>query len=98
MKCVFCGNELIKDKQTIERRIKSHLIYIKNIPVDLCASCGEVYIDDDIVTEMNKVLALIKFNESLEATVIDYSSFKEQSATTLVGTPIVQNFNNLITT
>lgn len=98
MKCVFCGNELIKDKQTIERRIKGHLIYIKNVPVDLCESCGEVYIDDDIVTEMNKILTLIKCNELSDTTVIDYSAFKEQSATTLVETSIIQNFNNLVTT
>lgn len=63
MKCVFCGNELIKDQQTIERRVKGRLIYIKNIPVDLCASCGEVYVDDDIVTAMNTMLADLKGNE-----------------------------------
>jgi len=60
MKCVFCASDLAKDKQTIERRINDQLVYINNVPVDLCKSCGEVYIDDDIIHELNSFLTVLK--------------------------------------
>lgn len=81
MKCVFCGNQLVKDTQTIERRIKDHLVYIKNVPVDLCNFCGEVYVDDNIVSEMNQILVFLKSKEILDTIMVDFNTFKEQSAT-----------------
>lgn len=80
MKCVFCGNQLTKDTQTIERRIKTHLLYIKNVPVDLCNFCGEVYVDDNIVSEMNQILQLLKQKEILNTIIVDFNTFREQSA------------------
>lgn len=98
MKCVFCGSEIIKDTQTLERRIKDHLVYIKNVPIDLCKSCGEVYIDDDVVSEMNNILSVLKNRELLETTVIDFDSFREQSATLRIDVPLTTAYNNLVTT
>ena len=80
MKCVFCGHQLTKDTQTIERRLKSHLVYINNVPVDLCKSCGEVYVDDYIVSEINQFLQTLKRQEILNTVEVDFKTFKEQSA------------------
>lgn len=80
MKCVFCGNQLTKDMQTIERRIKSHLVYIKNVPVDLCHFCGEVYVDDNIVSATNQILHFLKDEQISNNLVVDFKTYLEQSA------------------
>lgn len=97
MRCVFCDSQLVKDIQTIERRIRDQLVYINNVPVDLCKSCGEVYVDDDIVTEMNKILEAFKGKELLGKTTVDFNSFREQSATILKDSTVVENYNSLVT-
>lgn len=97
MKCVFCDSELIKDKQTIERRVKDQLVYINNVPVDLCKSCGEVYVDDDIVTEMNNLLKVLNCQRLQVTTTVDFNSFKEQSATVAKETTIAEDYNNFVT-
>lgn len=97
MKCVFCGHQLTKDTQTIERRIKNHLIYIKNVPVDLCNFCGEVYVDDNIVSEMNQILQLLKQKELLNTITVDFNTFREQSAANSNGVS-QQSLYNLVTT
>lgn len=83
MKCVFCGNKVAKDTQTIERRIQNQRVYINNVPVELCKSCGEVYIDDSIVSEMNQILESLKRKEISNTLIVDFSVLKEQSATNL---------------
>ena len=72
MKCVFCGNDLTNSHETVERRIKSKLYYVKNVPADLCKFCGEVYIDDEVVTNINKMLEKEKPNELNSTEVIDF--------------------------
>jgi YgiT-type zinc finger domain-containing protein len=83
MKCVFCGNKIARDTQTIERRIENHRVYIKNVPVELCKFCGEVYVDDNIVSDMNRILASLKHKEISNTVTVDFCTFKEQSATNL---------------
>ncbi|PKM80294.1 MAG: hypothetical protein CVU89_14480 [Firmicutes bacterium HGW-Firmicutes-14] len=95
MKCVFCGNQLTKDTQTIERRINNHLIYIKNVPVDLCNFCGEVYVDDNIVSEMNQILQ--KQKQISNTITVDFKTFREQSAANFNDVSR-QNHYNLVTT
>lgn len=97
MKCVFCENELTKDIQTIERRVNNHLVYIKNVPVDLCKFCGEVYIDDIIVIEMNNILKCIKSKSLYETVLIDFDCFKEMGVTLDVDKPTFVLNNRLVT-
>lgn len=73
MKCVFCGNELTHSNETVERRIKSKIYYIKNVPADLCKFCGEVYIDDETVASINKTLENKINNEFNTTEVVDFS-------------------------
>ncbi|KJS22223.1 MAG: hypothetical protein VR72_06770 [Clostridiaceae bacterium BRH_c20a] len=77
MKCVFCNCELKKHTQTIERRLKNRIIYINNVPVDICISCGEVYIDDSIVTEMNNMLNRIQFKDLNNVLFVDFNEERE---------------------
>lgn len=76
MKCVICNNNLILTKTTIKRKIfKGRILYIKNIPVDKCSNCGEIYLDkkESYVIEkwLQKLLidngiCEIEYNELLE--------------------------------
>ncbi|GAB6171507.1 hypothetical protein JCM15765_09850 [Paradesulfitobacterium aromaticivorans] len=72
MKCVFCGRDLVKSYETIERRIKGKLYYVKNVPADVCKFCGEVYIDDEIVSIIGNMLEGFKENQSTGSEVVDY--------------------------
>ncbi|MDA8227228.1 MAG: type II toxin-antitoxin system MqsA family antitoxin [Desulfitobacterium hafniense] len=72
MKCVFCGKDLAKNHETIERRIKGRLYYVKNVPADVCKFCGEVYIDDEVVSSINKALEKERQNELTGTEVVDF--------------------------
>lgn len=96
MKCVFCGNKITRDTQTIERRIKNNRVYIKNVPVELCKFCGEVYVDDNIVSMLNQILESLKRNEISNTIILDFCTLKEQSAAKLDEDSQFQ-LNNLVT-
>lgn len=72
MKCVFCGKDLTKGRETIERRIKGKLYYIKYVPADICKSCGEIYIDDAIVSIITKALEGKNIIQSTGTEVLDF--------------------------
>lgn len=71
MKCVFCGNDLTKSQQTIERRVNRKIFYIKNVPVDECKVCGEVYVDDDVISGINSAIESGQ-SDSVNTTVLDF--------------------------
>ncbi|MHB1404206.1 MAG: type II toxin-antitoxin system MqsA family antitoxin [Desulfitobacteriaceae bacterium] len=75
MRCVFCGRDLVKSHETIERRIKGKLYYVKNVPANVCKFCGEVYIDDEIVSTISKMLEGLKQNHSTGSEVVDFKEF-----------------------
>ena len=77
MKCVFCDKDLAKSNETIERRIKGRLYYVKNVPADVCKFCGEVYFDDEVVSTISKALEEVKQIQSTGTEVVD---FKELNA------------------
>jgi len=96
MKCVFCGHQLAKDTQTIERRIKTYLVYVKNVPVDSCHFCGEVYVDDNIVSVTNQILHFLKGQQISNNVVVDFKTFLEQSAANL-NNDSKRELHNLVT-
>lgn len=98
MKCVFCDRDLIRSSQTIERRIKNHLVYIKDVPVELCKNCGEVYVDDSIVSQMNILLEHLSRKEILETIVVDFNTFSEISATSNSNLAQMRPHNYVLTT
>lgn len=83
MKCVFCGKDLVKSYETIERRLKGKLYYVKNVPADVCTLCGEVYIDDEIVTKVGKMLEGLKQNPSTNSEVVDYKDLNNDLGTSI---------------
>ncbi|MHB1652940.1 MAG: YgiT-type zinc finger protein [Desulfitobacteriaceae bacterium] len=86
MKCVFCGNDLNESHQTIERRVNRKLFYIKNIPVDECKVCGEVYIDDHVITEIDSALESEQIlTESTTTTILDFNHVLERLSQTSTG-------------
>lgn len=64
MKCVFCGKDLAKSHETIERRIKGKQYYVKNVPADVCKFCGEIYVDDVVVSIVTKALEEEKYKRT----------------------------------
>ena len=56
MKCVMCGNQLLKGEINCSRNKKGRLIVFKNVPALICKNCGEQYVDEQEITIMNKKL------------------------------------------
>ncbi len=53
MKCVICKHGNTKDgKATVTLTRGETTIVIKAIPAQVCANCGEEYIDEDITADL----------------------------------------------
>lgn len=63
--CVFCktGN-VINSTTTHVVNYKGCLIIIKNVPCDECVQCGEVFLSDEVVVRLEKIVESAKKNDA----------------------------------
>lgn len=59
--CVFCktGN-VINSTTTHVVDYKGCLIIIKNVPCDECVQCGEIFLSDEVVVRLEKIVESAK--------------------------------------
>jgi len=75
MNCSFCGGNLQKDVTEYIEKQDNYIVVIKNVPCEKCVQCGEVYLSNDTVLAIEKILNTIQFISSeLTVTVIDYQN------------------------
>ncbi len=71
--CVFCKTgEIKKSTTTHVVNYKDCLIIIKNVPCDECVQCGEIFISDDVVIRLEKIVDSAK-KMMQEISVLDYN-------------------------
>ena len=53
MKCIICKTgEIRTGKTTVVMNRDETSIIIKNVPADICETCGEYYLSEDITEEL----------------------------------------------
>lgn len=72
--CVFCktGN-VINSTTTHVVDYKGCLIIIKNVPCDECVQCGEIFLSDEVVVRLEKIVESAK-KMMQEISVLDYNN------------------------
>lgn len=70
---MFCkANEVISSTTTHVVNYKGCLIIIKNVPCDECVQCGEVFLSDEVVVRLEKIVESAK-KMMQEISVLDYN-------------------------
>lgn len=73
MKCHTCGHAMKKKLTDLPFKISDHKIFVvKDLPVHLCESCGEVYIEHRVMKKLDGIFN--KTNDYTELEVIKYAA------------------------
>lgn len=81
MKCVMCGNKLGNETRDIFRRIDNRRVRIIDVPVEVCLGCGDVYIDDQEIEVIDRILEELKSNidNTIDPIVIGFNKSTQNS-------------------
>lgn len=71
MKCPVCGGTIKRETTNLPLELETGLLYVKNIPADVCSQCGEVFIPDEVAAELEKIVASAR-KQKAEIEVVDY--------------------------
>lgn len=71
MKCPVCGGTIKDGLTNIPVELETGLLYIKQVPADVCNQCGESFISDDVAEKLEKIVEKAK-QQKVEIEVIFY--------------------------
>lgn len=55
MKCNFCGGQVLESKDSFLHQWDSNFIFIKNVPTEICESCGEKFYSPEVTDEILRI-------------------------------------------
>lgn len=55
--CAVCGGELHETTITHEERRGDQLSLFQNVPARVCTACGEIWIDDEVLQQIDRLIA-----------------------------------------
>jgi YgiT-type zinc finger domain-containing protein len=73
MKCPVCGGTVKRATTNLPVEIERGVLYIKNVPADICAQCEETFIPDEVASLLEKIVARAR-DLKVELEVISYES------------------------
>ncbi len=71
-KCQICGGNFEPGFTTISKDNDTNLIVFRKVPALICSNCGEEYIDDKVLTKIEKKLSKRK-DKSEQIEILEYS-------------------------
>ena len=71
MICPACSGTMEKGVTNVPVEFESGILYIKQVPANICGQCGEVFISDDVAEQIEKIVARAKA-EKIEIEVINF--------------------------
>lgn len=71
MKCPVCGGSIKGGSTNLPIEMKSGLLYVKQVPADICNQCGESFISDDVAENLEKIVAKAE-KQKIEVEIISY--------------------------
>lgn len=73
-RCVVCGGRLRPTSITHEERRRSRLYLFQHVPAQVCTVCEEVWIDEAILREVDRLLREGEPVRKLETPVYDFAA------------------------
>ena len=54
--CAVCGSELKATIITHEEKRDSHMYLFQDVPAKVCTACGEIWIDEEVLQQIDKLI------------------------------------------
>lgn len=72
MECFFCKGHTEKKLVNYLLDLNNTIIIIKNVPANVCATCGERYFDDDVMQNLEKIIDELRAITT-EMSIVNYN-------------------------
>lgn len=73
MKCPVCGGTIKKGTTNLPVEIERGVLFIKGVPANVCAQCGEAFIPDKVASLVEKIVAKAR-DRKIELEVISFEA------------------------
>ena len=70
--CAVCRGELQATTITHEEKRDSNIYLFQNVPAKVCAACGEIWIDEEVLQEIDKLIEYGVPVRKVETPVYDF--------------------------
>ena len=71
--CAVCGGELRETTITHEERRGEQLYLFENVPAKVCTACGELWIDEEVLQAIDRLIAEGVPMRTVETPVFDFA-------------------------
>lgn len=72
MECFFCKGSTEKKLVNYLLDLNNTIIIIKNVPANVCVTCGERYFDDDVMQNLEKIIEELR-TITTEISIVNYN-------------------------
>jgi YgiT-type zinc finger domain-containing protein len=71
--CAICGGQLTETSITHEERRGTHLYLFQHVPALVCSVCGEIWIEETTLKEIDRLLQSGEPTHTVETPVYDFA-------------------------
>jgi YgiT-type zinc finger domain-containing protein len=71
-RCAVCGGELQATTITHEEKRGSQIYLFQNVPANVCTACGEIWIDEEVLQQIDKLIEYGAPVRKVETSVYDF--------------------------
>lgn len=71
MNCPVCKGKIERGITTFPTEIENGLLFVKDVPADICKQCGEVFIPDEVAETLEDIVFKAR-KEKVEVEIISY--------------------------
>jgi YgiT-type zinc finger domain-containing protein len=71
--CAVCGGELEATTITHEVKRDSHIYLFQNVPAKVCTACGEIWIDEEVLQVIDRLIETGVPVRKVETPVYDFT-------------------------
>jgi YgiT-type zinc finger domain-containing protein len=70
--CAVCGGEMQATTITHEEKRDNNIYLFQNVPAKVCTACGEIWIDEEVLQEIDKLIEYGVPVRKVETPVYDF--------------------------
>ena len=71
--CAVCGGELEATTITHEVKRGTHIYLFQNVPAKVCTACGEIWIDEEVLQQIDRLIETGVPVRKVETPVYDFT-------------------------
>ena len=60
MKCLYCGGKMERSRSSYTVNRKGYHLFIEEVPVYICAQCGEKYYEEEQVEAIQRLIRKVE--------------------------------------